>query len=105
MLLETHSYGPKTEKRNSFETMYLILKLCNAGSKKTHIMYKANLSHQQLEKFLAILFDKQLLAVKEGNYLTTERGRLFAKKFEELFDFINGQTALHVANTIHIQLR
>jgi predicted transcriptional regulator len=92
MLTETRAYGTrKTEKRNSFETMQMILRQCASGSKKTHIMYRANLSHEQLEKFLAILFDKEFLAIKGGNYTTTQRGYLFIKKFEELVNFINAE--------------
>ena len=51
-------------------------------------MYRANLSHQQLEKYLSILFERDLLALKEGDYLTTERGILFIKKFDEINNFI-----------------
>jgi len=96
MLTETKAYGVrKTEKRTSFETMHVILRQCSSGSKKTHIMYRANLSHQQLEKFLGILFDKELLAIKGGNYTTTQRGYLFIKKFEELVNFINAEDTLY----------
>ena len=93
----------KTQKRNRFETMYIILKLCSAGSKKTHIMYRANLSHQQLEKYLTILFDKELLAIKEGSYTTTQRGYLFIRKFDELVNFMNNEEGPHIVNAHYIQ--
>ena len=81
----------KTQKRSRFETMFTILKLCTKGSKKTHVMYRANLSHQQLEKYLTILLERDLLAIEEGNYVTTPRGRIFIEKFNELNTFMNGE--------------
>jgi len=79
----------KQQKRNRFETMDTILKLCVKGSKKTHIMYRANLSHQQLEKYLAILLERNLLAIEQGIYVTTPRGMVFIEKFKELRGFMN----------------
>jgi predicted transcriptional regulator len=77
------------KKRSRFETMYAILRLCSKGLKKTHIMYRANLSHQQLEKYLEILMGRDLLAIKEGNYVTTPRGMIFMQKYNELTGFMN----------------
>jgi len=77
------------QKRNRFETMHTILKLCIKGLKKTHIMYRANLSHQQLEKYLAILLERNLLAIEEDNYVTTTRGLVFIEKFNELRGFMD----------------
>jgi len=93
----------KTQKRNRFDTMYIILKLCSADIKKTHIMYRANLSHQQLEKYLGILLDKEFLGVKGGSYTTTQRGYLFIRKFDEFVDFINNEEGPHIVNTHYIQ--
>jgi predicted transcriptional regulator len=81
------------KKRSRFETMYIILRLCTKGLKKTHVMYKANLSHQQLEKYLEILMVRDLLAIKEGNYVTTPRGLTFIEKFNELTGFMNQENS------------
>ena len=54
------------------------------GIKKTHIMYRANLSHRQLEKYLDLLINKTLLAKSEDGYLTTDRGLEFIEKFNEI---------------------
>jgi len=83
--------------------MYIILKLCSAETKKTHIMYRANLSHQQLEKYLGILFDKELLGMKEGSYTTTQRGYLFIRKFDELVNFMNNEEGPRIVNTHYVQ--
>ncbi len=77
------------QKRNRFETMYTILKLCMKGLKKTHVMYRANLSHQQLEKYLAILLERNLLAIEEDNYVTTPKGVVFIEKFNDLRGFMD----------------
>jgi predicted transcriptional regulator len=79
----------KQEKRNRFETMDTILKVCVKGSKKTHIMYRANLSHKQLGKYLAILLERNLLAIDEGIYVTTPIGMVFIEKFKGLRVLMN----------------
>jgi len=71
-------------KRNRLETLNAILTTSAKGVKKTHIMYRANLSHQQLEKFLEFLTSKGLL-VKEGNYYnTTNKGLIFIEEFGKI---------------------
>jgi len=91
---ESNVAREKQQKRSRFETMYAILNLCTKNSKKTHIMYRANLSHQQLEKYLAILIEKNLLAIEEDNYVTTPRGKIFIEKFNELQRFMKEDNGL-----------
>jgi len=47
-------------------------------------MYRANLSHQQLIKYLKVLTTKKMLAEKDGLYLTTDQGTAFIDKFQEI---------------------
>jgi predicted transcriptional regulator len=71
-------------KRNRLEALNAILTTSAEGVKKTHIMYRANLSHQQLEKFLEFLTSKGLI-MKEGDYYnTTSKGLIFIKEFEKI---------------------
>ncbi|MCJ7633629.1 winged helix-turn-helix domain-containing protein [Candidatus Bathyarchaeota archaeon] len=85
----------KQVKRSRFETMYTILKICSKGSKKTHVMYRANLSHQQLEKYLAILIERNLLAIESGDYVTSPRGVVYIQKFDDLQRFMNEEVEAH----------
>jgi predicted transcriptional regulator len=71
-------------KRSRLETIYTILSLSQQGIRKTHIMYRANLSHQQLIKYLKVLTTKKMLAEKDGLYLTTDQGTAFIDKFQEI---------------------
>ena len=43
--------------------MASILQIVESSDSKTHIMYKANLSYRQLERYLALLLDKGLVKV------------------------------------------
>ena len=47
-------------RRSRLETLFVILTISIKRIRKTHIMYIANLSHQQLEKFLGVLISKGL---------------------------------------------
>ena len=47
-------------------------------------MYKANLSHKQLEKYLELLDSKELLHRKNGYYATTDKGLDFIAGFKNV---------------------
>jgi predicted transcriptional regulator len=72
------------QKRSRLETIHLILELALKGILKTHIMYRANLSHQQLNKYMNLLLEHQLLQRQQKLYVTTETGRAFIHTFHEI---------------------
>ena len=72
-------------KRARSDTFYDILRLCEKTTKKTQIMFRVNLSHSQLEKFLSLLLHTGLLSLTDEGYVTTEKGKHFMVVFEELF--------------------
>jgi predicted transcriptional regulator len=84
--------------RTRVEILGSILKVAGSGSLKTHIMYKANLSHRQLEKYLGFLEDKGLLTnfVDEETgtnmFRVTERGIEFLKEFTHLSEYFGQKT-------------
>jgi predicted transcriptional regulator len=76
--------------RGKIEIIHDILQLCaNEPKKRTHIMYKANLTHEQLNDYVAPLLSNGLLAKRSSYeeptdcnkpgghayYMTTEVGR------------------------------
>lgn len=76
--------------RTRVEILASILKVASNGALKTHIMYKANLSHRQLEKYLAFLEGRGLLAqgidAEMGNriYQVTEKGSDFLRDYSHV---------------------
>jgi len=72
------------KKRTKYETLYDIFQILKAtdGEKKTHIMYKANMSYFQLNNYINMLIDKELVQEKSGLYFLTEKGLL-------LYDILN----------------
>lgn len=71
-----------------------ILKVALGGTPKTRIMYKSFLSYQQLQDYLALMFESKLLEMDKVNvgqkteqiiFRTTDNG----KKFIELNDKMN----------------
>ena len=73
------------KNRSSIEIIANILEIAKDGAKKTRIMYLANLSFDQLKKYLNFLIDKNLLEYNpiEKKYKTTNRGSEFLKMFRE----------------------
>jgi predicted transcriptional regulator len=67
--------------RGKLEIMADVVNLSTSGIKKTHIMYKANLSYDQINRYLRELLKLGFIeiAIEEGTviYRATEKGRLF----------------------------
>jgi len=86
--------------RTRLEILASMLKVASNGALKTHIMYKANLSHKQLERYLTFLEEKGLLAqaVDEdvGNriYRITEKGFDFLRDYSHVSDYFTGNPVL-----------
>jgi predicted transcriptional regulator len=80
--------------RTRMEILGSILKVAGGGTLKTHIMYRANLSHRQLEKYLTFLEGKGLLVgfVDEETgtnmFKVTEKGIEFLKDYSRLSEYL-----------------
>ena len=69
-----------------------VLALATSGVKKTHIMYRANLSYEQLYLYLRELITKRLIVQDASSdgvlYRTTEKGREFLLYYTHLVEFL-----------------
>lgn len=84
-------------KRGRLTTLYEMLTICQKGPvKKTHLMYRANLSHDQLQKFLQVLLDKELCVEDTSEtrslYHITMKGNQFLRAFQRLTQLIESST-------------
>jgi len=75
--------------RSRVEILASILNVAGNGTLKTHIMYKANLSHRQLEKYLKFLETNGLLLETIDDlgsrvYRVTDKGMEFLKDYARL---------------------
>lgn len=73
-----------------------ILNAAFAGARKTHIMYRCNLSFKQLKRYLSFLLKRGLLYPifdsKDPNpelFEITDKGKEFLKAYEDLKGFMN----------------
>ncbi len=82
----------RKNNRGKIEIMADVLALSTSGIKKTHIMYRANLSYEQILYYLNQLLSKGLIAqdVSDGAlvYRTTEKGREFLACFTRMSELI-----------------
>jgi len=81
-------------KRNRIEIIYDILRVIQDKGgkiKKTHLMYKANLSHNQMKLYLNELYKKGLIEniSSSSKYLIqiTKKGRDFSEKYVQVREF------------------
>ncbi len=75
--------------RSRIEVMLDMLEICKVQRKKTHIMYKANLSFLTLDKYLKFFLEegfvrKELDDLGSNVFLVTEKGSTLASKIREI---------------------
>jgi predicted transcriptional regulator len=84
--------------RTRVEILASILDVAHNGALKTHIMYKANLSHKQLERYLGFLLENGLLKKVTDpdyggdHYQVTEKGIEFLKDYSRLSAHLGAKT-------------
>jgi predicted transcriptional regulator len=71
--------------------MASILQKAAPGAKKTWLLYGANLSFSQYQRYLKTLIDLRFLAEKDGLYTTTEKGLAFLESYRTLVSLL-GET-------------
>ena len=81
------------DRRDKMKIIEDILKAADnpMGAKKTHLVYGANLNFNRLEKYLALLLEKELLEKRvepEIRYFLSGRGREFLKQVKKMDEFI-----------------
>ncbi len=81
----------KREKSEIVLDMLISIQEKGSRIKPTHLMYKANLSHQQMKSYLEDLIDKDLVKkIKEKGYeylIITDRGLKFVEKVRQMKEF------------------
>ena len=84
-------------KRNRFEIVKDILIITKEKNLKTPILSGANMSYNQLEKYLDLLIDRRLLKSCEFDgktfYKTTEKGFSFLESYQDIKTLLNTQTS------------
>jgi len=79
------------KNRNELDIIAAILKLTGSPKKKTHIMYKCNLSFRQTKEYLSRMTDLGLLEPSDnpGNeYKRTDKGTKFLGRYKDLIGFL-----------------
>ena len=83
----------RKNNRGKIQIMGDVLALATSGIKKTHIMYRANLSYEQVHLYLGELIGKRLISQDVSSpdgvvYRTTEKGREFLLYYTRLVEFL-----------------
>ncbi len=77
--------------RSRFEIMADILQRAVTGAKKTWLLYSANLSYSQHQKYISTLVELGLLSKMNGLYTTTKKGMDFITSYQTLTSLL-GET-------------
>ncbi len=80
------------ERRNKLNIIYDILGVIQKRGeiKKTHIMYQANLSHNQMKLYLDELYKKKFIEntnSKKPLIKITKKGKDFFKQYSQVIEF------------------
>ncbi len=87
-------------QRSRWDIMATVLETAKNPESKTHVMYRANLSFRQLERYLELLLEKGFLKASEGThsrasrlFVTTDRGHSFLAAYHRLEEIVSGKKA------------
>jgi predicted transcriptional regulator len=87
--------GRRAKNRNSLSIINDILTIARQGALKTQIMYRASLSFDQLNLYLALLLKNNLIEQTKSDerqnsfyYKTTVKGNLFIQRYLKLRDLL-----------------
>mgnify|MGYP001133789979 CR=1 FL=1 len=70
--------------RGKLQIIADILSVVREGARKTHVMYRANLSYRLLSRYLTEVLECGLVSLdKEDRYKLTRRGQNFLDRFNE----------------------
>ena len=85
--------------RSRTEIVSSILDAANGGTTKTKIMYTAFLSYNQLNEYLSLLTENNLIEYLDGTnkFKTTEKGLFFLKVNNEIGELLQ-QTTIENSN-------
>ena len=83
----------RKNNRGKIQIIGDVLALATSGIKKTHIMYRANLSYEQVHLYLGELIGKRLIEQDVSSsdgvvYRTTEKGREFLLYYTHLAEVL-----------------
>ena len=82
----------RKNNRGKIQIMGDVLALATSGIKKTHIMYKANLSYEQVHMYLGEMMERGLVAQDVSSdgviYRITDKGREFLVHYTHLSEFL-----------------
>jgi predicted transcriptional regulator len=90
----------KFKNRSGMEILASIVSAAVNGARKTHVMYRANLSHSQLQRYLAFMESRGLVRTVEDPtanaplYEATDKGLQFLSDYEGLRRYINSTDQL-----------
>ena len=103
--------GGSRRRRDRLFIMAEILEVAKEGVLKTQIMYRANLSFAQLNEYLSLLLDLELLeAVKKpqkNTYKTTDKGLRFLQSYIDIRELLtkNKGNNTREANSLYLVKR
>jgi len=99
-IVAKHSLGVRWVKvrRSNIEVVADILRVGEHGAGKTRIMYQANMSYHQLQKYLDLLVDRGCL--KRNNidkshvsYGLTRKGQMLLKSIDNVLEALDRHSA------------
>lgn len=84
MLKRPEKKGLELGRRHRLEIIADILRAADNGIQKTRLVYLTNINFTLLKRYQKILTEKGFIDSKNEKIFTTQEGRIFLSKYEEL---------------------
>jgi predicted transcriptional regulator len=73
-------------RRNDLDICADLLNVAKSGTKKTQLVYKANLNFKIIKKYIKRLSEYGFLGSERGQYFITDKGNRFLTQYREFVE-------------------
>ena len=82
-----------------FDVLASFLRICEQNTKRTHVIYKANLSSSMFQEYLQTVLRTGLVEENNDRSLTTtDKGRLFLREYSVVEKLLQGDEGRNHGN-------
>jgi predicted transcriptional regulator len=95
--VNSNSAKSKPGRRDKFDIIARVIEICIDGARKTKVMHKSNLSFAQLNHYLRVTLEYDLLAKQINDkgkaiLVATPKGLDFLQKYDEMLQILASET-------------
>lgn len=97
----------RRQARDTYDILAAILKICEESSRRSHLIYRANLTYNMLQVYLEVAIPAGLLKEegKPRSLTTTPKGKIFLEEYRALKHLIEDEPLMNENEVCYERIR